>query len=282
LVFDGPHVAKPALELARQFHVPRHTRHSQCGLNAKQGIPHAAALPALRQCHAGAELRNNGVYEFGLAHGPTFEPVFDVMFGILATSVTEHKEGIAIRAGTAVHLGEFVAMALMIAGLLVLYFALDVSAGAAHWMGFFGAVSAGIALALYAVLQAVDGVANKQADLAWLSAPAAEQAARFASAEAIRWVEWGLKSYQGYTLGLALLLFGIAIAATARVPRPIGYLMGLSGLAFIVSGWVIGVQGFADIGAAPSDLAQFFLPVSMIWLLVVAWRRTSSLQPAAA
>ena len=42
---------------------------------------------------------------------------------------------------------------------------------------------------------AVDGVALKQAVNAWASAPVAEKAARFASAEAIRWIEWGARSY---------------------------------------------------------------------------------------
>src|ERR671915_1242752 len=82
---------------------------------------------------------------------------------------------------TAVHLGQFAGMAILLAGLLALFFALDVPAGTARWAGRFGAASAVGALALYGALQAVDGVANKQADVAWVSAPEAEQVARFAS-----------------------------------------------------------------------------------------------------
>jgi hypothetical protein len=92
---------------------------------------------------------------------------------------------------TAVHLGQFVGLAVIIAGLLVLFFALGVSEGTPRWVGFFAAIAAGVALALAGVVYAVDGVALKQAVDAWVSAPAAEQAARFASAEAIRWLEWG-------------------------------------------------------------------------------------------
>lgn len=67
----------------------------------------------------------------------------------------------------------------IIAGLLVLYFALDMGAGAPGAR--MGAVSAGVALGLYGVLQAVDGVALKQVVDAWVSAPGAEEeAARFA------------------------------------------------------------------------------------------------------
>src|SRR5512138_3548934 len=58
---------------------------------------------------------------------------------------------------TAVHLGQFVGIAIVIAGLGMLFYALDVRSGIAGWANRFGAVSAGIALALYGVLQAVDG-----------------------------------------------------------------------------------------------------------------------------
>ncbi len=209
--------------------------------------------------------------------------LFEVVGNFLHPSgANDHKAAFTAYAASgdwaAVHLGEFVAMAVLIAGLLVLYFALTVSQGTPHWLGFFGAFAAGVALALYGVLQAVDGVALKQAVDAWASAPAAEQTARFASAEAIRWLEWGTHSYHDFTLGLAQVLLALVIVWTARVPRPIGYLMGLSGLAWLVTGWVIGTQGFADIGAVPSDLAQTFLPVSIIWLLIVAWRRKESVQ----
>jgi hypothetical protein len=74
---------------------------------------------------------------------------------------------------------------------LVLFFALNVSEGTPRRVGFFGAVAAGVVLALAGVQYAVDGVANKQAEDAWVSAPAAEKATRFASAEALRWLEWG-------------------------------------------------------------------------------------------
>ena len=92
---------------------------------------------------------------------------------------------------TAVHLGQFIGMVVIIAGLLVLYSALAAQAGGATWAARLGAVSGAVALGLYGVLQAVDGVALKQAVDAWVSAPEAEKPARFAGAETIRWLEWG-------------------------------------------------------------------------------------------
>ena len=173
---------------------------------------------------------------------------------------------------TAVHIGQFAAMAIVLAGLLVLVFALDGQVEMARWESRFGAASALVALALYGALQAVDGVATKQADLAWVNAAEAEQAARFASAEAVRWLEWGVRSYQDFALGLALLLFAAAVARAAQVPRPIALLMGLSGLAYLVQGWVVGSEGFSSAESIPIVAAFALNLVWMVWLVVAAWR----------
>jgi hypothetical protein len=174
---------------------------------------------------------------------------------------------------TAVHLGQFVGMAVLVAGLLALAVALDAHRGAAAWLSRGGAVTAAVALALYGALQAVDGVALKRAVDAWVVAPDAERAARFASAEALRWLEWGVRSYQSIALGFAFLLFGAAIAAAAQIPRPIGALLGLSGLAYLAQGWTLGEAGFAAANTAPTLLGIATALAWSTWLLVAAWRR---------
>ena len=177
---------------------------------------------------------------------------------------------------TAVHLGQFAGMAVIITGLLVLYFALALRAGGAAWVARLGAVSAGVALGVYGVLQAVDGVALKQAVDAWASVPEADMAARFSSAETIRWLEWGTRSYQSFMFGLTVILLGSAVALTARLPRPLGYLMVLSGLAYIVQGWVLGSEGFSATNTS-AILTGYVLSLAwIIWLVVVAWRTTES------
>lgn len=192
----------------------------------------------------------------------------------------DHPTIFAVYAGsgnwTVVHVGQFVAMGILLAGLLALCFGVDLRAGTARWAGRFGAVLAGVALALYGALQAVDGVANKQADAAWVRAPDAEKAARFASAEAIRWIEWGMRSYHDYALGLALLLFAVAVVRTAWVPWPIAFLMGLSGLVYLVQGWVVGAEGFSQTLSIEIVLAWVLSLVWMIWFFVVAWRMPES------
>jgi hypothetical protein len=172
----------------------------------------------------------------------------------------------------AVHVGQFASAAILLAGLFALFLVLDVQAGPARWLGRFGAASAVVALALYGVLQAVDGVGNKQVDDAWVSVSGAEKAGRFASAEAMRWLEWGTRSYFDFALGLALLLLTAAVVRTAGLPRPIGYLMGLSGLTYLVQGWVVGSEGFSGTHDILIVLAWVLSVAWMIWLVVVAWR----------
>jgi hypothetical protein len=178
---------------------------------------------------------------------------------------------------TVVHLGQFAGMAVFLAGLIALFSALD---GPARVTARMGAAAATATLALYGALQAVDGVALKQAVTAWAGAPDAEKATRFASAEAIRWLEWGMRSYQNFALGLALLLFAAAVARAARIPQPIAPLMALAGLSYLVQGWVVGSDGFSDTESL-AIVAAFVLDMAwMAWLVVAAWRRPASDAPS--
>ena len=183
---------------------------------------------------------------------------------------------------TAVHFLQFVFMAVLLVGLLVLSFALDVRSGALGWVGRFAAVSAVVALALYGVVQAVDGVALKHAVDAWANAPEAEKATRFASAETVRWLEWGANQYQIFMFALALILLATVIVGTARVPRAIGYLMGLAAVPMLAQSWVVGTEGFA-VPLLAGSLSTVALPLMLawsLWLLIVAWRMKEPDQPA--
>jgi hypothetical protein len=175
----------------------------------------------------------------------------------------------------AVHVGQFVCAAILLAGLVALSFTVEARVGRARWTSRFGAASAVVALALYGVLQAVDGVANKQVDDAWVSAAQPDKAARFASAEAMRWLEWGARSYMDYALGFALLLVAAAVLRSVAVPRPVAYLMGLSGLTYLAQGWVVGSEGFSGTHTILILLAWVLSVAWMTWLAVVAWRPTA-------
>ena len=130
----------------------------------------------------------------------------------------------------AVHMGQFLGIAVLLSGVLLLTYALGSRSGALDWLNRLVAASAVVTIALTAVLQAVDGVTLKAAADAWFGAPAADQGARLAATEAVRWLEWAVRSYQRTMLGITLILLSVQIVMTARIPRPIGVVMALSGL----------------------------------------------------
>ena len=58
----------------------------------------------------------------------------------------------------------------------------------------------------------------------------------------------------------------------ASLPRLLGYVMGLSGLAYLVQGWVAGTEGFSPTQSVAIVVAWVLSLAWMIWLAVVAWR----------
>lgn len=175
-------------------------------------------------------------------------------------------------ASTAIHLGQFAGMLVIVTGLIALFF----SVNPAGWPGRFGVAFALVSLSLYAVLQAVDGVALKQAVDAWAGAPEGEKAARFAAAEAIRWLEWGVRSYQSFTLGLSFVFFAFMLVCTPNVAKLIAYLMALSGIAYLAQGWVLGSEGFSPTNALPTLAGIVAVLVWTLWLAIDALRMKPS------
>ncbi len=79
-------------------------------------------------------------------------------------------------------------------------------------------------------------------------------------------------------LGLAILLIGIMVIRSIKVReanfslRPIGYLMGLSGVAWIVQGWVLSNEGFSPNHTLTIIIAEIITLLWILWLLIAAWR----------
>jgi len=170
---------------------------------------------------------------------------------------------------TAVHLAQFAGMAVLLAGLYSFCLA---SAAAGDGLGRVGAGATVAAFALYGALQAVDGVALKHAVDAWAGAPAAEKAARFAAAEAVRWLEWGLRSYHDIALGCALLLAAACALRMHALPRLLAAPVGLSGIAFLAQGWIAGAEGFTPAQSAAIVAAWALNLVGAAWLVALAGR----------
>ncbi len=82
-------------------------------------------------------------------------------------------------------------------------------------------------------------------------------------------------------LGVTLILVAAEIVVSTRIPRPIGYVMILSGLAYIAQGVVVGAEGFSSNGTVPGLLGFVFDLTWMIWLVIVAWQKPSVVRPLA-
>jgi hydrogenase/urease accessory protein HupE len=78
--------------------------------------------------------------------------------------------------------------------------------------------------------------------------------------------------------GLTLVLLGAAVAVTAGLPRALGYLMGLSGLAYLVQGWVLGTEGFSANNTFPTLAGYVLILAWIVWLFVVAWWTKASVR----
>ena len=80
-----------------------------------------------------------------------------------------------------------------------------------------------------------------------------------------------MRSYQSFVLGAALILTGAVVVGARRVSRLIGYLMVLSGLAYLAQGWVVGAEGFSPANTIPILAGIVLILVWSVWLLVSAW-----------
>jgi hypothetical protein len=178
----------------------------------------------------------------------------------------------------AVHLAQWVAALLIIAGLLAVYYTLRTKAELGAEVARFGFVAVVLTADAFTMLQAVDGVALKWAVDTWASAPAEQKAATFAAAEAVRWIEYSLQSFSSILLGLTLILYGLAIALGTVYPRWLGGIAAGSGVVWIVHGLMVPYIGFFDENqgeSIPRGVAQVLL---FLWAFIMAflmWRNSS-------
>jgi hypothetical protein len=172
-----------------------------------------------------------------------------------------------------VHLAQWFAGLLIVGGLVALYYSITTKPEAGAGVARFGLAGAVLTLASITILQAVDGVALKWAVDAWASAPADQEAAAFAAAEALRWSEYGLQGYSNILLGLTLILYGLAIALGTVYPRWVGWVAVGSGVAWIVHGLMVPYIGLFT--SIPRGVALILM---YLWTFIMAfgmWRNSS-------
>ena len=173
----------------------------------------------------------------------------------------------------AVHLAQWVAALLIIAGLLAVYYTLRTKAELGAEVARFGFVAVVLTADAFTMLQAVDGVALKWAVDTWASAPVEQKADAFAAAEALRWTEYALQSFSNILLGLTLILYGLAITLGSVYPRWLGGIAAGSGVAWIVHGLMVPYIGLFD--SIPRGVALLLMCVWAFIMAFLMWRNSS-------
>jgi hypothetical protein len=179
-----------------------------------------------------------------------------------------------------VHLAQFVGDVLMLFGFVALYRSIieGASTGASPALARMGIVVAVVAEGVYAVNQAVDGIANKFVAQEWVSAAPAEKADAFRLADAVRHIEIGTSSLWALSWGITLLLFGLALALGRAYPRFLGWIAIAVGASQVVSALSLAYNGFPG-PSSEGPLILVFMATSLIALpltLLIAfflWRK---------
>ncbi len=186
-------------------------------------------------------------------------------------AVAAFTEYAADRLWVASHLTQLAGVALIVAALLCLAQQLESGSGTG-WtrLAAGGAITS---LAVTTALQAVDGIALKAMVDAWAAAPAAQKAAAFHAAFAVRQVEIGLASVLSLLLGLTVTVYGVALLVDHTYPKWLGGLAIGGGVPTTVAGVVTAHTGFSGLAMAINMSAGSLLLVWMFTLGVFMWCR---------
>jgi hypothetical protein len=166
---------------------------------------------------------------------------------------------------SAVHLAQYFGFLLLLGGLVALYYSVRAKPGVGAGLAPFG-LTAAVTTASFTVLRAVDVIALKRAVDAWASAPADQETAAFAAAEAVRWIEIGMNSLSFFLSGLTLLVYELAIALGSVYPRWVGLMALVSGAALMFHGAVV----VAYKGFGPSIPNLVGLVLLAVWAFIMA------------
>jgi hypothetical protein len=183
----------------------------------------------------------------------------------------------------AAHIGQFAGIMLIYAGGFVALhrLLLHSESGVASALAWFGLVTAIITASTYAILQAVDGIAQKIATSSWYAIPPSssstagseeeEKAIAFRVAEGIRWTEIGINSYFRMLQGAVGIIFGVAIAKSALLSRWIGAVGIAVGAVSIAAGVVTAYIGFSE------PVSNIWAVTLYLWIIILGifmWRKT--------
>lgn len=171
----------------------------------------------------------------------------------------------------AIHFAQFAGVIVALAGFLILS-RIFIDRGGSVLLGRLLQAALVATAAVWAVLQAVDGVALKHTVDAWAEASGVERSLRFADAEAVRWAEWGLQAYFRLLFGLTFALAGIAIWRTGVAYRWLGPVAILGGAVYAAVGIAVGHTGLDKPGG---PVVQLLFVTFIVGVLVAGLRSTT-------
>jgi hypothetical protein len=174
----------------------------------------------------------------------------------------------------AVHIGQFVGVVMVFAGGFVALYRLLVHSDSSitsilAWIGLALAI---ITASVFAVLQAVDGIALKMAVNSWVAAPTEEKAITFRVAEGIRFTEYGINSIFRIFQGTVAVIFGVAIVKSKLLSKWISGAGVIIGVVAIYAGLEVAYLGFGTIGIS---MIIYFIWVGILGGLM--WKKSVSM-----
>ena len=177
----------------------------------------------------------------------------------------------------AVHIGQFAGVTMVFAGGFVVLYRLLVQsepsiASVLTWIGLALAIMTASA---FAVLQAVDGIAQKMAVDSWVAAPTEEKAITFRVAEGIRFIEYGTNSIFRILQGTVAVIFGVAIIKSKILSRWIGGAGVVIGAVTIYAGLEVAYLGFGYV----STKIGISMIIYFIWVGILGgfmWKKSMS------
>ena len=175
----------------------------------------------------------------------------------------------------AVHIGQFVGVMMVFAGGFVALHRLLTQSESSlinllAWIGFAVAIITG---SVFAVLQAVDGIAQGRSVNSWIAAPPEEKAIAFGIAEAIRFIEYGSNSIFRILQGTLAIIFGVAIVMSKILSKLIGVAGFIMGAITIYAGLEAAYLGFGGI----TTIVGVSMIIYFIWVGILGshmWKKS--------
>jgi hypothetical protein len=166
----------------------------------------------------------------------------------------------------AVHIGQLVGAIMVFGGGFVVLYRLVVQSESTTtsvlaWIGLALTIMTASAVA---VLQAVDGIAQKRAVDSYVAAPPEEKSIAFKVAEGIRFIEYGTNSIFRIFQGLVAVIFGVAIVKSKILNKWIGGAGVIMGAVTIYAGLEVAYLGFGGLTTI----------IGISWIVYFIWTGT--------